>query len=184
MASIYELTGEFLTLYNLMEEGEIPEDVLAGALETTREELAIKVEGYCKWLKNLEADAEGLKKEEDRLAARRKTIENTIMNAKKAMTDALSVALKDEKDKDKKMKAGTFTVALQKNPPRVVLDDPYVENFPGQFIKVKEPELDKKAILDALKAASKEDATPEAKALGKELEGLAHVEQDEGIRIR
>lgn len=182
MASIYELTGDFLTLYNLMEEGEIPEDVLAGALETTREELAIKVEGYCKWLKNLEADAEGLKKEEDRLSARRKTIENTIKNAKKAMTDALSVALKDEKDK--KVKAGTFTVALQKNPPRVVLDDPYVENFPDKFIKVKEPELDKKAILDALKAASKEDATPEAKALGKELEGLAHVEQDEGIRIR
>lgn len=182
MASIYELTGDFLTLYNLMEEGEIPEDVLAGALETTREELAIKVEGYCKWLKNLEADAEGLKKEEDRLSARRKTIENTIKNAKKAMTDALSVALKDEKDK--KVKAGTFTVALQKNPPRVVLDDPYVENYPSEFLKFKEPEIDRKTILDALKAAGKEDATPEAKELAKLLEGLAHVEQDEGIRIR
>lgn len=182
MASIYELTSEFLTLYNLMEEGEIPADVLAGALETTREELDIKVEGYCKWLKNLEADAEGLKKEEERLAARRKTIENTIKNAKKAMTDALTVALKDEKEK--KVKAGTFTVRLQKNPPSVVLDDPYVENFPEQFIKVKDPELDRKAILEALKAASAEDATAEAKALGKELEGLAHIEQSDGIRIR
>jgi len=182
MASIYELTGDFLTLYNLIEEGEIPAETLAGALETTREELAIKVEGYCKWLKNLEADAEGLKKEEERLAARRKTIENTIKNAKDAMTTALRVALKDEKDK--KVKAGTFTVAIQKNPPKVVLDDPYVENYPAEFLKIKEPELDRKAILEALKAAGKEDATEEAKALGKELEGLAHIEQDEGIRIR
>lgn len=170
MASIYELTGEFQLLYNLMESGELEEEALKEALEVTKEELAIKLEGYCKFIKNLESDAAGLKAEEERLAKRRKTIENTITSAKKAMLEAVRAS-----GADKPIKCGTFTVGKQKNPPSVVIDESYIENIPEKYLKQAEPSIDKKAIGEALKAGGE---------LAAELEGIAHLETSERINIR
>lgn len=165
MASIYELTNEFSLLWELMEEGTLDDEALAGAFDCAKEELAIKLEGYCKFIKNLESDIEGLKAEEKRLAARRKTMENTIERAKAAMLNALATA------GEKKIPCGSFTVSAQVNPPKVVLDEPYLENIPERFLTVKEPEINKKAMLEALKA-------------GEDLGGIAHLESGESLRIR
>ena len=110
MASIYDLTGSFQTLWNLMEEGTLDDEVLQEVFENTTEELSIKLEGYCKFIKNLESDIAGLKAEEERLAARRKTMENTIKRSKEAMQRAMNVA------GEKKLPCGSFTVSLQKSP--------------------------------------------------------------------
>ena len=165
MASIYELTNEFSLLWELMEEGTLDDEALAGAFDCTKEELAIKLEGYCKFIKNLESDIEGLKAEEKRLAARRKTMENTIERSKAAMLNALKVA------GEKKIPCGSFTVSAQVNPPKVILDEQYIENIPEKYLTFKEPEVNRKAMLDALKA-------------GENLDGLAHLETGESLRIR
>jgi len=165
MANIYELTADIQLLWNLMENGEIDDDTLIDAMQNSQEELSIKLEHYCMFIKNMEADAKAFKEEEQRLAARRKTLENTIERAKKAMQYAMDVA------GEKKVKGKLFSISLQNNPPKVVMDEQYIENIPEEYLKYLEPEVDKKKIKEHLDA-------------GVNLEGIAHLEQTEGLRIR
>lgn len=167
MANIYELTDEFRTLWNLLDEGELSDEVLAEVFETTTEELAIKLEGYCKFIKNVEGDIAALKAEEHRLAEKRRTLENTVDRAKSAMMTALKTAGENN------LPCGTFKVAIQANPPKVVIDDPYIENIPDRYLVAQEPTIDKKAILADLKAGEVKD-----------LEGIAHLERGESLRIK
>ena len=168
MASIYELSEEFLTLWTLMEDGTLDDEALADAFDVAVGDLSAKLEGYCKFIKNLESDIAGLKEEEKRLNTRRKTMENTIERAKAAMQNAMRIA------GEKKMPAGTFTVSLQQNPPKVVLDEPYIENIPEKYLVPQEPTINKKLILEDLKEGF---VIPE-------LEGVAHLETGESLRIR
>ena len=168
MASIYELSEEFLTLWTLMEDGTLDDEALADAFDVAVGDLSAKLEGYCKFIKNLESDIAGLKEEEKRLATRRKTMENTIERAKAAMQNAMHIA------GEKKMPAGTFTVSLQQNPPKVILDEPYIENIPEKYLIPQEPTINKKLILEDLKEGF---VIPE-------LEGVAHLETGESLRIR
>lgn len=166
MASIYELTNELRTLWDLIEDGTLDEDALADAFTITVEDLSIKLEAYCKFIKNAESDIEGIRAEEKRLAAKRRAMENAVKRAKQAMQDALRMA------GEKKIKAGSFTVSVQNNPPKVVFDDPYIENIPSKYLIPTDPDIDVKKILEDLKAGA--DG----------LEGIAHLEQSESLRIR
>lgn len=168
MASIYELTQEFETLWSLMEDGLLDDEALAGAFDVAKEDLAIKLEGYCKFIKNLESDIAGLKEEEKRLATRRKTMENTVDRAKEAMKKAMETA------GEKKIPAGSFTCSIQSNPPKVVLDEQYLENIPEKYLIPQEPQINKKLMLEVLKDPYN---TPE-------LQGIAHLETGESLRIR
>ena len=165
MASIYDLTEEVLTLWALMESGELDDEMLIGAMEYSQEELHIKIESYCKWIKNMESDIAGLKAEEERLKDKRKTMENTIDRAKKAMKAAMEVT------GEKKIKGQIFTISIQANPESVVLDESYIENIPPEYLKVKEPEIDKVKLKEDLKN-------------GVNLDGIAHLEQTESLRIK
>ena len=165
MANIYELTNELSVLWDLMESGELDDDALIGAFDVAKEDLAIKLEGYCKFIKNLESDIPGLKAEEQRLYDRRKTMENTIDRCKNAMKFALNTA------GERKIACGTFTVAVQDTTPSVVLDEPYIENIPEEYLVPQEPKIDKKKIKADIDA-------------GKDLEGIAHLEKGTSLRIR
>ena len=165
MANIYDLTNEFTTLWELMEDGTLDDDALMGAFDVAKEDLADKLEGYCKFIKNLESDIAGLKAEEARIKARRQTMENTVDRAKEAMKKAMNTA------GEKKLPAGSFTVSVQANPPKVVIDEQYLENIPEKYLIPQEPTINKKAMLEDLKA-------------GENLEGLAHMETGESLRIR
>ena len=164
MANIYELTSDIRLLWNLMDEGSLEDETIIDAMMNSQEELSIKLEGYCKWIRNMEADIKAFKDEEARISARRKTMENTVKRAKEAMQMAMETA------GEKKMPCGTFTVSLQKNPAKVVMDEQYIENIPPRYIKYAEPEINKAMI--------KEELTN-----GVEL-SFAHLEQDESLRIR
>lgn len=164
MPNIYEITGDIRKLWDLMEEGELDDDMIFDAMMNSQEELAIKLEGYCKWIKNMESEAEAIKAEEKRLAARRKTLENTIERAKKAMQYAMDVA------GEKKVKGKLFSISLQNNPASVVLDEQYMENIPEKYL-IHKTDINKRLMAEDIKN-------------GVDLEGLAHLEQSEGIRIR
>lgn len=168
MANIYELTDEFRTIWTLMEDGEISDEVLAEVFQCTKDELAIKLEGYCKFIKNVEGDIEALKNEEKRLHERRQSLENTVERAKVAMQAAMDAA------GERSLACGTFKVGVQKNPPKIVIDDPYIENIPERYLIAQDPTINKKLMLEDLKNGG---SVPE-------LEGIAHVEQGESIRIR
>ena len=92
-------------------------------------------------------------------------MENTVTRAKEAMKVAMLTA------GEKKLPAGSFTVSVQANPPKVVMDEQYIENIPEKYLTHPEPEINKKAMLEDLKA-------------GADLDGIAHLESSEGLRIR
>lgn len=165
MASIYELKNEFNTLWTILEDELVDDEALVGAWETATEDLSIKLENCCKYIKNEEAVIAGLKEEEERLNARRKAKENAIKRLKQLMQDAMTAA------GEKKIQCGTFTTSIQNNAPSVVVDEQYIENIPAEYLRVKEPEIDKKKLLEDLKS-------------GKDLEGLAHLEVKQSLRIR
>ena len=169
MASIYEIGQEFQTLWQLMEDGILDDDTIAGAFDVAKEDLADKLEGYCKFLKNLESDIAGLKAEEERLKARRQTMENTVKRSKDAMQAALNKA------GEKKIPCGSFVVSIQTNPPKLIMDADQLAKIPGKYLIPQEPQVDKKAMLEDLKAEG-----DEAKAL----EGIAHIERGESLRIK
>lgn len=165
MPNIYELKNEFNTLWSILEDELADEEAILGAWETATEDLADKLENCCKYIKNEEALIAGLKEEEERLNARRKAKENAIKRLKALMQDAMIAA------GEKKIQCGTFTTSIQNNAPSVVVDEQYIENIPSEYLRVKEPEIDKKKMLEDLKA-------------GKDLEGLCHLEVKQSLRIR
>lgn len=165
MASLYELTGDAIRLRDLLTEGEIDEEIIRDAIVNNNEEIALKLENYAKFIKNTESDIAGLKAEELRLKDKRKALENTIDRMKKAMQDALILSGNNE------VKSPLFTFSMQKNPPSVVMDEQYIENIPEKYIIHPEPTIDRKALLDDLKS-------------GVDLDGIAHIEQTESMRIR
>jgi len=165
MPSIYELKTEFMTLWSLLDSDTIDDEVLADAFTNATDDLKDKLENCCKYITNEKAIIAGLKEEEARLKAKRQAKENAIERLKALMLDAMNTA------GEKKLPCGSFTCAVQANPERVIMDEPYIENVPAEYLKIPEPEIDKAKIKEDLKA-------------GKNLEGLAHLERSEGIRIR
>lgn len=165
MASIYEINQSFITLSNLIEDEAIEESVLEEAWANLTDDLKDKLENCCKYIKNQEAVIAGLKEEEKRISAKRKSAENAVERLKKLMQMAMTTA------GERKLPCGTFTVSIQANPKKVVMDEQYIENIPDEYLKFAEPEIDRKKLKEHLEA-------------GYDLEGIAHLEQSEGLRIR
>lgn len=165
MANLYELSNDYIKLQELLEEGELDPEMLEEAMQYTKEELSIKFENYCKVIRNIENNIAGLKAEEDRMSARRKAMENNIKNMKARMLDAMVTT------DTKKIDGELFTISRQKNPASVVMDVNYIEDVPEKYLIEQDPKIDKKKLAEDLKA-------------GVELDGIAHLEQGEGIRIK
>lgn len=164
MANIYVLTDSLNTLWYSIENNLLDDDAILEAFEITQEELADKLEDYCKFIKNLESDIAGLKAEEERLKARRQVMENTVVNCKTAMERAIKAS------GEKKIAAGTFTCSVQNNPPKCVIDVG-IADIPTKYLIPQEPKVDRKLMLDDLKN-------------GEDLGVVAHIEQSESLRIR
>lgn len=170
MASIYELTADIQKLYDLLDKGELDEEMVRDAILNTEEEIGIKLDNYECFIKNLESDIKGLKEEEKRLKERRQSYENTVAEMKEAMGLALKATGND------KVKTSRFTFWLQKNNPSVVIDEPYIENIPSCFLIPQDPQIDKAKLKVALESEDEE--------VRASLEGIAHLERSESIRIR
>lgn len=164
MSKLYDLTADLLALQEMLESPLDDEDVLKDTLEAVQGEYEIKLEAYCKVIKNLEADAEALKTEAKRLTDKRKVLENNIDRLKKAMFDSMKATNTD------KVKGQLFTVAIQKNGGKLpVIVDVDVSELPDELVKVVE--------------------SPDLEAIGKLLESgesmYAHYgERGESLRIK
>ena len=165
MATLYQITNDYLQLMQMMEDPELDPQTLADTMEGIEGELEVKAEGYAKVLKNLEADVVAIKAEVDRLSERKKTIENNIKRMKESLQYAMEATGKT------KFKTELFSFSVRNNVPKVVMDEPYIENVPERFLKYKDPEINRTAIKDAIQN-------------GEDLEGLAHLEVSKGLIIK
>lgn len=166
MANIYEIKNEFLTLWSILEDELTDDETLAGAFETATEDLKDKLDNCCKYIKNEQATVKGLDEEIKRLQAKKKAKENAIDRLKKLMKDAMDTA------GEKKLPCGTFLVYIQNNPTSVKIDEQYIENIPEEYFKPRKPEdIDKTKLKADLEA-------------GKDLGGIAHLEQTQSLRMK
>ena len=169
MASLYELTGDYAKFAEIAQQGELDDDMQAmldDALANLADDIEVKLEGYAKVIKNFESDIEGLKKEEDRLAGKRRTLENRVKSMKTAMRDAMIATGK------LKVKGDLFSFTVRNNAPAVVMDVNYIEDVPEKYLIAQEPKIDRKLLAEDLKAD------------GAALEGIAHLESSQSISIK
>ena len=164
MGTLYELTAEYAQLLEMATDPDVDPELLADTMEGLGGEIEVKADGYARVIRQIEADVAGIKAEEERLSGRRKTMENNIKRMKEALEMAMRVTGKT------KFKTTLFSFNIAKNPPAVVMDEPYVENIPDKYLIQQEPKIDKAKIKEDLKA-------------GIDV-GIAHLEQSESLRIR
>lgn len=129
MSTLYELTGEYLQLLEMMGEEDVDPQVLADTLEGIGGEFEMKAEAYAKIIKELEAEVGKFRSEIDRLVARRISIENNIDRLKQHLFASMKVTGK------LKFKTDLFSFGIQKNGgkrPVRLLDDVEV---PEEFCK-------------------------------------------------
>lgn len=89
MATLYELTGQFLDIYNL----ELDEETKLDTLDSIdwETEYETKVENYIKVMKNLEADVEARKNEIKRLTELNKADEKKKEHLKDTLSASMSL---------------------------------------------------------------------------------------------
>ena len=165
MNTLYQLTADYLNLLEMAEDPDIDEQAFMDTLDGIEGAIEIKAENYAKIMRQLEADAAACDAESKRLKNKAKTIENNIKRMKQALQYAMVATGKT------KFKTALFSFGIQKNPASVVMDETYIENIPERFLVRKDPEINRKAIRDAINA-------------GEDLEGLAHLESTESLRIK
>lgn len=146
MANIYELTNDFLELLNMLEDEEVDEEVIMDTLESIEYEIEDKADGYVKIIKALEADVDGIQKENNRLTSRKKTYENRIKWLKQNLEMCMRVTGK------KKFTTDLFSFNIQKNGgKRKLTIDVDVENIPEEY-RIKQPDaVDGEKLRDYLK---------------------------------
>lgn len=152
MSTLYEMTQDVLYLQNLLEEGEIDEQAYRDTVECMC--IEGKIENICKMMKNLEAKAAAYKSEEDRMAKRRKTIENSVKRLKDSVLDFMLCS------NNKKVEAGVFTVGLGSSTSVNVLD---ASHIPEEYLTPQPPKIDKTALGKALKEGKEIDGVELAK---------------------
>lgn len=97
MASLYDIGARYAALLEEIENAEGDEALDAlDELAMMDDELEVKAENYIRIIKAKEAEAEGFKKEADRLTAKRQAAENVAKRLKQAMLDAMKLAGKTE----------------------------------------------------------------------------------------
>lgn len=162
MSSLYELTGQALMLQRMLEDNEIDLQTVLDTMESLNYEIEEKAENYAKIIRNLTSDIEGLKAEEARLYGRRKSLEGRITALKFNLEQSMNTLDK------KSFKTQLFSFNIQKNPPKLVVDENAV--IPNEFFVEQAPKLDTTTLKDAVKN-------------GLEIEGV-RLEQTEGLRIK
>lgn len=166
MSRLYELTADLMALQEMLEEY-VDDQCLLDTLEGVQGEYEIKLEAYCKVIKNLEADIDALNLEAKRLTEKRKVLANNVDRLKKAMFDSMKATGTE------KVKGQLFTVAIQRNGgkvPVIVADNVDLSILPDQLVKVVEsPDLE--AIRELLEA-------------GKVVEGFSLGQRGESLRIK
>lgn len=174
MAALYELTGEFLQLMDMLEDEETDEQVILDTLEGIDFEIEQKADGYAKIIKSLESNIDGLNKESDRLTNRRKIYENRIKWLKQNLEMCMRATGK------RKFTTDLFSFNIQKNGgKRKLVIDVDVENVPEQY-RIKQPDaIDGDSIRDFLKDNGLEGQDGSINC------DFAHLEpQSESLRIR
>ena len=144
MRALYEIDQDILACVDF-DTGEIIDGEALTALQMERD---IKLENVALWIKDLTAEADAVKKEADKLTARKKSLDNKITDLKAWLLTALDGG---------KLKTPRCQVYPTRSQRVTFEDEGKVIDFlrtleePERFLRFKDPELRKDEIKKALK---------------------------------
>ena len=138
MAKLYDLVREIEDFEFEIDE-ETGEILNAEDLDNLELEKNEKIEQLCLWIKNLKSDAAAYKAEKDSFAKKQKAAENKAESIKNHIAYILA---------GEKFKTDRVTVSYRKSEQVECLDMSLVDD---DYLRFKEPELDKTKIKKALK---------------------------------
>lgn len=142
MSSLYEIEQEIMSCVD-METGEIIDFEKLDALTIERDS---KIENLALWVKNLEADAQAYKAEKDSFAQKQKVAENKAKSIKEYLSRYLS---------GNAFKTTRVNVGFRKSESVDVFSmEALMEYGNADYLKYKDPEADKTAIKNAIKAGA------------------------------
>lgn len=143
MTKLHELTEELRHFQAMMDESDdIDEESFGAALEALNIEAESKATNLALWVLNLNADAAALKAEEERLAKRRKSLENQV----KRIKDYLAYSL------DKSIKGPLVSISKRKGMVSVTISDEAA--LPSAYRVPQPDKIDKTSIKADLKAGN------------------------------
>lgn len=174
MTRLYDLQDQLVQIDNILADNtnEETQEILESARDEVLKAIDGKVENILEFMSDCKTKVEQLKNEENRLAKKRKTLENKAEYLKGMLMWFMKT------NGQEKAEFGTWNVSVAKTPERVVLDA-CDDDFPEQY---------KKYSWDIDKTALKKDMEDGKLVIfsvsqGKEIQ-LAHTESGETIRVK
>lgn len=153
--NLYDIDSRLETLINEQfdtEDGIIfdSEEELAKRIDEVALDLDTKIENIGCFIKNLEAENQALKTEEQNLKRRRTTNENKIEGLKKYLNGYLTATIADDNERAKwRFRTSKVILGYRKS---TTVEVPDLEKLDKDFIKIKtETSADKIAIKEAIK---------------------------------
>ena len=160
--NIFGITGQYLELLQMAEDGSLDQDMINDTLEGVDWEFEEKADAYAKVMNSLDGTVAAIDKEIERLLQHKKRISSNIKGIKYNLERAMQLTGKT------KFKTELFGFSIQKNQfPAVVIDNE--EDIPKEYYIPQDPKLDRTAIKKFLKDNEV---------------SWAHLQQGESLRIR
>lgn len=107
--NIYELTGNYEHLLNMLYDEDVDEKALLDTLESIEGDIEDKADGYAKIIKELETQSNARKEEAKRLTQSAKTIDNRIKMLKSNLFNCMKITGKT------KFTTNLFSFSIAKN---------------------------------------------------------------------
>lgn len=165
MSSLYELTQDFQTVMDMIDDGKTDGETLSNTLDCIDWEIEEKADGYAKVIRNIESDIAGLDTEIKRMQQKKAVLQNGITTMKENLYQAMITTDK------RKFKTQLFSFTIQNNGGlRPLKIDSSVNEIPKEYLILQDPIPNNDAI---------------RKLLETELPSWAHLEErGESLRIR
>jgi phage host-nuclease inhibitor protein Gam len=166
---MYELANALVELESAIENGDIPEDAIADTLESIELPFEEKADNIACLIKQMAANAEAIKAEEDRLKARRMA----YLKRAERLTEYLEMCLVNAKRA--RIETARNVITFRKTPPKVVIDNEakfieWAQVHADGLLNYGKPTVDKTAVKVALEN-------------GAEIEGV-RIESSQNICIK
>ena len=144
MSKLYELTDEYLTLWDSLNDPDADWDAAEAALKGIETALDSKVENCAKAIRGMESEEESILAEIERLQKRANALEKKTQSLKNYVQAEMETAGRD------KIRTDLFTIAIQRSPDKLIVHSE--EHIPEIFFKhiPATTQLDKTAVKKAL----------------------------------
>jgi len=144
--NLYQISNEFQEQALSLSDLDLDETTLNDTLEGLIFPVEVKATNVAAFVLNLEADVSAIKQAEERLAARRQSIENRAKHLRQyLLTNMERCGITEITANDK-----TFAIKLKQNPESVKIDDEAVIP-PDYFVEKVSKSLDKTLVKKAIK---------------------------------